>query len=87
MVIRTDTPRVKEFRREMLRLILEDYPGDCQECPRDSKCELQNVVRQVGLELPSGKMVENPRPKIPGGPFFDRDYNFYPLRSLRAHLS
>jgi len=76
MVVHTQTPRVLEFRREMLRLILEDYPGDCRECPRDSKCELQDVVRQVGLDLPSGKLVEKPRPKLPGGPFFDRDYNF-----------
>lgn len=76
MVVHTGTPRVVEYRREMLRLILEDYPGDCQECPRDGKCELQQVIRQVGLDLPSGMAVETPRPKLPGGPFFTRDYNF-----------
>jgi predicted molibdopterin-dependent oxidoreductase YjgC len=76
MAIATDSPRVLEYRREMLKLILSDYPGDCGACGRDGKCELQDVVRQVGLDLPHGKAVSHPRPKLPGGPFFTRDYNF-----------
>jgi predicted molibdopterin-dependent oxidoreductase YjgC len=76
MIIRTESPRVREYRREMLQLILQDYPGDCKVCPRDQKCELQDVVRQVGMDLPSGAPVKHPRPKLPGGPFFERDYNF-----------
>lgn len=70
MVIRTRTPRVQEYRQEMLRLILQDYPQD------GLTLELRQLVQQVGLELPSRPPVERSRPKLPGGPFFERDYHY-----------
>jgi predicted molibdopterin-dependent oxidoreductase YjgC len=76
MVVQTQTPRVREYRREMLQTILQDYPGDCAVCPRDQNCELQDVIQEVGLDLPAGKASESARQKLPGGPFFERDYNF-----------
>lgn len=69
MVVRTRTPRVQEYRREMLTLILKDYPRDAM------TPELTQVMEQVGIELPP-LTVERTRPKLPGGPFFERDYHY-----------
>jgi predicted molibdopterin-dependent oxidoreductase YjgC len=69
MVVRTQTPRVLEYRREMLRLILKDYPGDAM------TPELQQVIRQVGIEMPAGN-GKRVKEKLPGGPFFERDYHY-----------
>jgi predicted molibdopterin-dependent oxidoreductase YjgC len=69
MVVRTGTPRVVEYRREMLTLILKGYPRDAL------TPELQQVMSQVGVDLPE-EAVERTRPKLPGGPFFERDYHY-----------
>jgi len=68
MVVYTKTPRVVEYRREMLQLILKDYPRDAM------TPELLRVIQQIGAELP--ETVERTRPKLPGGPFFERDYHY-----------
>ena len=35
MRVRTDTAKVLDFRREMLRLILQDHPRECLGCARN----------------------------------------------------
>jgi predicted molibdopterin-dependent oxidoreductase YjgC len=69
MVIHTETPRVKEYRREMLQYVLKDYPKDAL------TLELQQLIRQIGIELPD-KPIERTRSRLPGGPFFERDYHY-----------
>jgi predicted molibdopterin-dependent oxidoreductase YjgC len=69
MVVRSQTPRVREYRREMLRIIMKDYPKDAL------TPELVRLIEQIGFELPD-KRVERTRPKLPGGPFFERDYHY-----------
>lgn len=70
MVVRTQTPRVREYRQQMLALILKDYPGDA------ITPELRDLIRQVGIEPPSGEGKERHYQKLPGGPFFERDYHY-----------
>jgi predicted molibdopterin-dependent oxidoreductase YjgC len=70
MVVHTQTPRVQEYRKEMLRIILKDYPGDA------ITPELQQVIRQVGIEMPSLEGKARTQEKLPGGPFFERDYHY-----------
>jgi len=73
MKIRTQTPKVMEFRREMLRLILQEHPRECLGCPRNGTCELQHLVTAVGIDSPypppSG---ERPRVQAAGA-YFERD--------------
>lgn len=73
MVVRTETPRVQEFRRAILENIIRDHPRDCLTCPENLRCELQKVVSHV---------EPAPSPYTPGppqlkdvGPCFVRDYN------------
>ncbi|HBD08515.1 MAG TPA: hypothetical protein DCZ69_09655 [Syntrophobacteraceae bacterium] len=70
MVVRTQTPRVQEYRQQMLRLILKDYPGDA------ISAELRDLIRQVGIDSPTGEGKERVKEKLPGGPFFERDYHY-----------
>ena len=74
MRVQTSTPKVEEFRREMLRLILQDHPRECLGCPRDGTCELQQLVASVGIDFPySAANGDRPALKYAGS-YFERDY-------------
>jgi predicted molibdopterin-dependent oxidoreductase YjgC len=75
MQVKTDTEKVKEFRREMLRLILQDYPPEAIEHPREKAAELQKVIDSIGFESPYLPSTEKHFEIKDGGPFFTRDYN------------
>lgn len=74
MQVRTATPKVEEFRREMLRLILQDHPRECLGCPRNGTCELQQLVASIGIDFPyQAPTADRPSVKF-GGSYFERDY-------------
>lgn len=75
MRIQTQTPKVIDFRREMLRLILQDHPRECLGCPRNGSCELQQLVAAVGIDFPYPAPSVNRPPAMPGGRYFERDYS------------
>jgi len=75
MVVRTDTPALRDLRRAVLEMLLSQHPcvcltceraGKCDDireamrkvpqsmgcryCPKDQRCELQEVVELIGLE-------------------------------------
>jgi len=50
MRIYTETPRVMEFRRQMLQLILKDHPRECIGCSKNGNCELQKIVQYLGID-------------------------------------
>jgi len=74
MRIQTATEKLVEFRREMLRLILQDHPRECLGCPRNGTCELQQLVAVVGIDFPYLAPSGNPRKVLPAGAYFERDY-------------
>jgi predicted molibdopterin-dependent oxidoreductase YjgC len=53
----------------MLGLLLQDYPTDAL------TPELRQLILEIGMDLPD-QAVERARPKLPGGPFFERDYHY-----------
>lgn len=73
MRIWTKTPKVLDFRREMLRLILQDHPRECLGCPRNGSCELQRLVETVGIDFPYVPPVEKRPPVETVGTCFERD--------------
>ena len=75
MRVRTHTSKVLDFRREMLRLILERHPRECLGCSRNGTCELQQLVKTVGIDFPYGIPVEERPAPLPGGSYFERDYS------------
>ncbi|NLD28144.1 MAG: 4Fe-4S binding protein [Myxococcales bacterium] len=49
MKIKTHSPRVLEARKTIVELLLSNHPDDCLYCPRDGKCDLQNLSAELGI--------------------------------------
>ncbi len=73
MVVRTDTARVNEIRRQVLELLLSDHPSDCLLCAKNQRCELQKVVAYLGVNQPRYKKLEREPSVDWSNPFFNRD--------------
>ena len=52
MVVKTDTPAVRQLQRTALRFLLSVHDVDCKNCHANKKCELQNIAKflKVGLK-------------------------------------
>jgi iron-only hydrogenase group A len=50
MKIHTNTEAVRKARKEIMELILDNHPQDCNICKRNGICELQNLARMIGVE-------------------------------------
>ena len=62
MEVRTNSPEIREARRDIVELLLDNHPMDCQTCERDGNCELQNLAYSLGVRerLYEGKRKEFP---------------------------
>ncbi len=50
MVVKTNTPEVREARRVNLELILSNHDKKCLTCVRSQNCELQKLCLDLGVE-------------------------------------
>jgi NADP-reducing hydrogenase subunit HndD len=50
MKIKTNTAELRKARRDLLELLLDNHPVDCNTCERDGNCELQNLARTIGVK-------------------------------------
>ena len=76
MVVRTQTQRVEELRRNVMELYISDHPLDCLTCPANGDCELQDMAGVVGLrEVRYGYDGENhlDAPTDNSNPYFSFD--------------
>lgn len=49
MKVNTNSPAIRQARRDIIELILDNHPMDCQTCERDGNCELQKVAWRHGV--------------------------------------
>lgn len=49
MVIRTNSPRVRQARKTNLRLILSQHDSNCTVCVRSGNCELQKLSHDLNI--------------------------------------
>lgn len=49
MVIKTNSPALRQARRDLVELLLDNHPQECQICERDGNCELQNLAYKLGV--------------------------------------
>ena len=49
MEIQTNSPQIREARRDIVELLLDNHPMDCQTCDRDGICELQKQAYRLGV--------------------------------------
>ena len=48
----TNSPAVRQARKDVLELILAEHPQDCLNCIRSTNCELQKLARDFGISKP-----------------------------------
>lgn len=49
MEIQTNSPQIRLARRDIVELLLDNHPKDCQTCDRDGQCELQKQAYRLGV--------------------------------------
>ncbi|HEX9772650.1 MAG TPA: molybdopterin-dependent oxidoreductase, partial [Steroidobacteraceae bacterium] len=49
MRIRTQSEKLAQLRRGVMQLYVSDHPLDCDGCPADTHCELQDMAAVVGV--------------------------------------
>ncbi|HLA86375.1 MAG TPA: NADH-dependent [FeFe] hydrogenase, group A6 [Thermoguttaceae bacterium] len=62
MVVQTNSPAIRQARRDIVELILDNHPKDCQTCERDGNCELQNLAYSMGVR---NRYFEGERKEFP----------------------
>jgi len=62
MEVQTNSPEIREARRDIVELLVDNHPHECQICERDSNCELQNLAYSMGVRerLFAGKRKRHP---------------------------
>jgi iron-only hydrogenase group A len=63
VVVHTNSKKVQEARKFTVELLLSAHPQDCLTCPRNLKCELQQLAEELGIReirFPG----EKPKPRI-----------------------
>jgi NADP-reducing hydrogenase subunit HndD len=62
MVVRTNSPEIREARRDIVELLLDNHAKDCQTCDRSGNCELQNLANSMGVRR---RLFEGERKHFP----------------------
>ena len=76
MVVRTNTPAVREARKFNLQLLLSNHDRRCLSCVRNQRCELQKMCDELGVdqeELFEGHKTDMPMQEL--SPAIVRDPN------------
>ncbi len=73
MVVKTDSPQVRQARKSMLELLLTNHPLDCPVCDKGGECELQDMVFRYGAGESRFTEIKNHVPEKQYSPivFFD----------------
>ena len=62
MEVQTNSPEIRQARRDIVELLLDNHPMDCQTCERDGNCELQNLAYAMGVRA---RHFEGERKRFP----------------------
>jgi len=73
MSVQTGHPEAVAIRRRRLELIKSDHANDCQLCPKNERCELQQASRAAGVEIHVKKKLAWPSDPDKSHPFFNLD--------------
>lgn len=49
MVVKTNTKRIREMRKDILEMILANHNSDCTICYRNNRCELQKLSKEMNI--------------------------------------
>lgn len=74
MEIETDTPKMREIRKEILKFMLVKHPLDCPVCDKGGECDLQDYVYEYGIQK-GDYQVETPA----------KEYKIYSTPAIKYH--
>jgi len=83
MRVRTDSPRLRQLRRNVMELYVTDHPLDCLTCAANGHCEFQDMAAAVGLRqvrYPAGR-THLDAPRDESNPYFAFD----PAKCILCH--
>jgi predicted molibdopterin-dependent oxidoreductase YjgC len=60
MVVKTDTPALRDIRRDILKFMLLNHPLDCPICDKAGECKLQDLVYEYQVDAQTYK-IDAPR--------------------------
>lgn len=75
MVVHTESKRVIQARKVILRLILANHPLDCMTCEKTGQCKLQDYCYRYGIPASDFAGEVKQLPLDDSNPFFIRDMN------------
>ncbi len=78
MEIRTDTPKIEEFRRVCMESILSNHIGDCLTCFKNTQCKLQDAANYLGGMENGFQIARETEPRFEiddSNPFYAYDAN------------
>lgn len=70
MVIKTNSPRIVEHRKKILKLLLASHPDSCLVCDKGNRCQLRKLSSEMGigliefLRIPQMDVIEEVNPFI-----------------------
>ncbi len=73
MIVKTNSPLLRRVRRDIVELILDNHPMDCQTCERNGNCELQNLAYELGVRKRFFAGTRKHYPKDESSPSVIRD--------------
>lgn len=62
MEVQTNSPEIRQARRDIVELLCDNHNMDCQTCERDGHCELQNLAYSMGVRA---RHFEGKRKRFP----------------------
>ena len=73
MVINTNSPRVVEHRKKILKLMLASHPDSCLVCDKGNRCQLRKLAAEMGIGLVEFQRIPQPDVIEEVNPFIERD--------------
>jgi formate dehydrogenase alpha subunit len=73
MVINTNSPRVLEHRKKILKLMLASHPDSCLVCDKGNRCQLRKLAAEMGIGLVEFQRIPQSDVVEEVNPFIERD--------------
>lgn len=73
MTINTNSPRVIEHRKRILKLLLASHPDSCLICDKGNRCQLRQLAAQMGIGLNEFQRIPQFDIIQEVNPFIERD--------------
>jgi formate dehydrogenase major subunit len=76
MQVRTQSAELTRLRRELVELYVSEHPLDCEGCPADGHCELQDAARELNVTSSRYAATAHhraPAPRDQSNPYFHFD--------------